>query len=365
MTRPSFQSRMSSLTSANTCWSLLLPGQHQHRTGMPSLVGQADDDLRQVRAVILGVPEPAEGVRAVLLLVAFEVCGGGVEEQQINLKIEQVGHGEEHRLLHPGMRVGVHQQVHRPVRLILVHHGQSRDDGVLTHPLGGRQLAHRRDRPVGDQREQHPLHVRGEPPRVGGRPHRRPHVQPVPQSIQQPGRPDRTRVDDLQRRRPHGQTSIHTRARARTLALTEVLVDRRGQPAQSLDVDLVDPAQVHQHIRLDPPVHAAVVGQGHVAHHAAVGVGPRREPQEHDYDSSTPAQSPQGLPNQVVLLHLTALGPDPPPPQARDQQQSGASCAQVPTNCGTRVGAEVVALHGHGRAMAEAPWTIAVTSDAE
>ena len=29
------------------------------------------------------------------------------------------------------------------------------------------------------------------------------------------------------------------------------------------------------------------------------------------------------------------------------------------------VGAEVVALHGHGRAMAEAPWTIAVTSDAE
>jgi hypothetical protein len=38
MTRPSFQSRTSSRTSASTCWSLVLPGQHQHRTGMPSRV---------------------------------------------------------------------------------------------------------------------------------------------------------------------------------------------------------------------------------------------------------------------------------------------------------------------------------------
>ena len=37
-TRPSRQSRMPSLTSGSTCWSLVLPGQHQHRTGMPSLV---------------------------------------------------------------------------------------------------------------------------------------------------------------------------------------------------------------------------------------------------------------------------------------------------------------------------------------
>jgi hypothetical protein len=34
-----------------------------------------------------------------LLGVALEVAAGGVEEQQIDLEVEQVRHGEEHRLL--------------------------------------------------------------------------------------------------------------------------------------------------------------------------------------------------------------------------------------------------------------------------
>jgi hypothetical protein len=32
--------------------------------------------------------------------VAFEVGAGGVEEQQVDLEVEQVRDGEEHRLLH-------------------------------------------------------------------------------------------------------------------------------------------------------------------------------------------------------------------------------------------------------------------------
>jgi hypothetical protein len=174
--------------------------------------------------VVLGVPEPAQRVLvAVVFVVAFEVGGGGVEEQQVDFQVEQVGHGEKHRLLHPPGRVGVDQQIHRPVRLILVHAGQSRDGRVLADPVGGRQLAHRRHRPVGDQREQHPLHVGGEPPPVGGRADRRAHVQPVPQPVQQPGGPDRAGVEDLQRCSADGRPRLG-RVRQRP-AVAEVLGD--------------------------------------------------------------------------------------------------------------------------------------------
>ena len=71
--------------------------------------GEADDDLRQVRPVVLGVSEPAECLVALVFVVAFEVGRGGVEEQQVDFQVEQVGHGEEHRLLHPPLSVGVHE----------------------------------------------------------------------------------------------------------------------------------------------------------------------------------------------------------------------------------------------------------------
>ena len=43
-------------------------------------------------------------------------------------------------------------------------------------------------------------------------------------------------------------------------------------------------AEVHQHVGLGLAVHAAVVRQGDVTHHAAISVGPRREPQIHDHE---------------------------------------------------------------------------------
>src|SRR4030095_12156214 len=86
-----------------------------------------------------------------------------------------------------------------------------------------------------------------------------------------------------------------------------------GQPAQPSHIHLVDPAQVHQHVRLDPPVHSAVVRQGHVPHHTAVDVGPRREPQKHDYDPTTVALPIQGQSPSVVLLHSPPTRPAPGP----------------------------------------------------
>jgi hypothetical protein len=42
--------------------------------------------------------------------------------------------GEEHRLLHLGFDVGVHEDVHRPVRLIVVHARQARHGDVVAWP---------------------------------------------------------------------------------------------------------------------------------------------------------------------------------------------------------------------------------------
>ena len=83
-------------------WSLVLPGQHQQRTGIPSRVTASPMTIcgRSLRWSLecpyAGGAAPSSRV----LGVAFEVGGGGVEEQQVDLKVEQVGDGEEHRLLH-------------------------------------------------------------------------------------------------------------------------------------------------------------------------------------------------------------------------------------------------------------------------
>ena len=62
--------------------------------------GEADHDLREVRTGVLRLAVPAELVR----VFGLEVGRGRVEEQQIDLEVEQVGDGEEHRFLHLGLR---------------------------------------------------------------------------------------------------------------------------------------------------------------------------------------------------------------------------------------------------------------------
>src|SRR5213076_1746631 len=118
--RPSFQPRRSSLTWASTVWSWVLPGQHHTLTGIPSRVTASRSRSAAGRRGGPWTCVAAKPAGPILPLVAFEVGGGGGEEQQVDLQVEQVGDREAHRLLHLGLRVGLHQQVHRPVRLVVV-----------------------------------------------------------------------------------------------------------------------------------------------------------------------------------------------------------------------------------------------------
>jgi hypothetical protein len=134
--------------------------------------------------VVLGVPIPAEPALA-LVGIAFEVGARGIEEKQVDLEVEQVRHGEEHCFLDLGLGVSLHQQVHRPIRLVLIHPVQARDRHVVSGPLRGGELGGRVDGPVRDEREQHPLHIRGEPPGPEDAPQRGVDAELAPQPVQQ------------------------------------------------------------------------------------------------------------------------------------------------------------------------------------
>ena len=229
------------------------------------------------------MPVDTERVLAALLGVAFEVGAGGVEEQQVDLEVKQVGDGEEHRLLHLGLGVGLHQQVHRAVSLVLIHRLQAVDGHVVAGPLRRRQLRPRVDGPVGGQREQHPLHVGGEPPRTQHLAQRGVHAQRLPEPIQQMHRAHRPRAGH---REPLTGQLRGIRWRQPGIRFAQVTVDRGDQAAQPVPVQLVLPAQVQQHLRLGHPVHPPVVRQLHIPDHRAVPVPPLRGPQVHAHKST-------------------------------------------------------------------------------
>jgi hypothetical protein len=235
---------------------------------------QPDHDLRQIGSAVLGVAVAAQPTLRRLLAgglfgVAFEVGAGGVEEQQVDLEVEQVRDGEEHRFLHLRLRVGLDEQVHRPIRLVLIHRSQPGDGGVVAGPLGRGELGARVDRAVGDQREQHPLHIGGEPSLPQHLAQRRVDTELAPQPVEQPHRAERPGIGDRQAvadRLPHIARG--------GVGFAEVAVDRGDQPAQPVRVELVLPAQVQQHLRLRHAVLAVVVRELDVADHAAVRVAP-------------------------------------------------------------------------------------------
>jgi hypothetical protein len=142
--------------------------------------------------VILGVAEAAQRLVGVVFAVAFEVRRRGVEEQQIDFEVEEVGRGEEHRLLHRALRVGAGEQVHRPVRLVVVHRDQAGDRRAVAGPVRGREFRGRVNRPVGDQREQHPLDIGAEPPLAHDPGQGGIDAQQPPQLVQQPHRTHRS-----------------------------------------------------------------------------------------------------------------------------------------------------------------------------
>ena len=171
---------MSSLTWRISAESLVFPGQHHTRSGMPSRVtampmttwGRSSRwslDLPQVRnPASRPSPSPAPSGTGLALLVAgdrgvgllrHEVRGGGVEEQQVDLEAEHLGGPVEDPLLQ-GL-ADLQQPVHRPVARVVGRRRQPGDQHVLAGPAGGGQLRRRGQRPVRDQGEQHPLGRRG------------------------------------------------------------------------------------------------------------------------------------------------------------------------------------------------------------
>ena len=80
---------------------------------------------------------------------------GGVEEQQVDFEVEQVRDLAEDLLLHRA--ADLVQPVHRPVARVVGGLGQAVDPGLAAHPVRGGKLGGGVQRPVGDQREQHPL----------------------------------------------------------------------------------------------------------------------------------------------------------------------------------------------------------------
>jgi hypothetical protein len=69
----------------------------------------------------------------------------------------------------------------------------------VRRPLGRGELGARVDRAVGDQREQHPLDIGGEPPAPEDLAQRGVDAELAPQPVQQPHRPERPRAGDGQR----------------------------------------------------------------------------------------------------------------------------------------------------------------------
>jgi len=88
-------------------------------------------------------------------VLQLEVGGGRIEEQQVDFQVEQV----RDLVKHPDLESLAHvvKPVHRPVTGVVTGLGQSVDVHVVVDPVRGGQLRRRRERPVGDQAEQHPL----------------------------------------------------------------------------------------------------------------------------------------------------------------------------------------------------------------
>ena len=266
---------------------------------------KADHDLRQIGAVVLGVPErpePRSAVKTLLGLVALEVGRGRVEEQQVDLEVQQVGDREEDRLLHPGLAVGRAQHVHRPVGLVLVHPGEPRDVHVVASPVRGRELRDRLQRPVGNKREQDSLDIGLIPPHAERLCDRLRDPQPPPQRVEHERPAERPRADHL-------EPLARRLRRVRRLAIG-VARDRPRQPPEPLDIELVLAAEVQEHLRPRHPAAAAVVGELHVADHRPVLALPLRPPQVHAHTANHNPRTEAGDPPPAVCPRFEHLGTD-------------------------------------------------------
>ncbi len=94
--------------------------------------------------MILGVAEAAEALVGVgagrVRLVGFEVGRGGVEEEEVDLQVEQVG--ERPLDLLGKLSLDLQQPVHGPIAAVVVEFDEAGDHGLLGHPGRAAKLGH-------------------------------------------------------------------------------------------------------------------------------------------------------------------------------------------------------------------------------
>ena len=217
----------------------------------------------------------------------LEVGGGRVEEQQVDLEVQQVGHREVHGL--GQVRFDLQQPVHGPVAGVVIDGIEARHRHPLADPLRGRQLGQRFQGPVGHQREQHPFGAGIETAARRQGAQRVADPQSAPQTIEGPHPAQATGVD-----RGHRPVAAGLGAEQRRVGGTQEPGDARHQAGQSLPVDPVGPPEVVDHLRRRRPRRrvALVVGQLQVGHPGPVLVLPASLPQAHTYNF-TPLSHPK------------------------------------------------------------------------
>ncbi len=240
---------------------------------------QPDDDLRQVLPVILGVPVLPE---AAILVRLLELAVGArrVEEQQVDLEVEQIRHGEEHRLL--DLLAVLHQEVHRPVQRVRLDRVQPFDVDLPTDPPLHRELRPRRQGPVGDHGEEQALDLDLIRPLGKELPQSGVELEAMPEGVQQVRAADRERLLDGDVRAIAGEKAGLD---VGCLVVTKEAVDALDETSQALLVDALAAAEVMEDERLGTLGLrvSEVVGELDVLGDGAVLVGALHRPQVHGY----------------------------------------------------------------------------------
>jgi len=247
----------------------LAPGPERGRLPLPVLAA-VRVPAGQGHAVVI------TGKRLVFLL-RHEAGGCGIEEQQVDLKVQQRGEVIEDLPLQVVLDLA--QPVHRPVARIVAGGGQARDQHVLVHPAGRGRLRRRGERPVRDQCEQDPSGGFVPSAAVEQAAHLLPDSRPRPQGVQHPGAAERSRLGELQAVGRGGEGGVRAGEPR----------DGRDQPLERLAVRRVLAAEVVDDLHRRPALLRvpAVMGELQAADLGTVLVPPWRRPQVHGLEVTT------------------------------------------------------------------------------
>src|SRR5690606_34129632 len=161
---------------------------------------EADHSLGKLRTLIPAVPPFAKalGVLGVgIFTLDLKVNGGGVDEDQVDLKIEEVGDREKDFTL--DLVLGLKQEVHRPVELVHLDFGKSIDPYLVPDPLLHRQLARRCQRSVGDHGKDQAFDRCGEAALVEKVSQRTVNAEFTPKRVEEVGAAELSRTEVLER----------------------------------------------------------------------------------------------------------------------------------------------------------------------